>query len=72
MNESGERRLCFAGRKLEENCHDVENNDSIAETLEKTRVAVDFVLGKQDRCRPRSLKCFSGPPFSSGQVCNIM
>lgn len=46
MNESAERRLCFAGRKLEENCHDVENNDAIAQTLEKTRVAVDFVLGK--------------------------
>lgn len=49
MNENGERRLCFAGRKLEENCHDVENNDSIAETLEKTRLAVDAVVGKLDR-----------------------
>lgn len=49
MNESAERRLCFAGRKLEENCHDVENNDAIAQTLEKTRVAVDFVLGKDRR-----------------------
>lgn len=49
VNKSGERRLCFAGRKLEENRQDVENNDAIAQILEKTRAAEDFVLGKDDR-----------------------
>ena len=45
INEQGERRLCFAGHKLEKARHDMENNPAIAETLEQTRELVQGVVG---------------------------
>ena len=49
MNDEGERRLWFAGHKIED-MDDAENNEAMVQVLEKTRSAAQAVVDDRRAC----------------------